>query len=297
MVTAADFEGGRNARVLDFGGKIGSKNERRRTRERKEEDGRKTVAGGTLGKTVPPLRTRTFTLEEEDTTFENNNRKKNENKCEECLSFLHNATEKVRSKEFRARLYKVVDEMCQRVFPDDEGEEADKKIAECEALGKTYAKRAIEYVKTHEEETDEFVCEKLNLCADDDATVFDALRRTVRRAREAAFASGRRFFASSWFHPSSASSSSSSSSSASPPTSLCVFCEYGASKLAVAMNDPDFAAAARRDFVAACRAAEDRFSDKEQRCEAAAAEYESKIYDAVQAWLDDGEACEDLFSC
>ena len=298
MVTAADFEGGRNARVLDFGGKIGSKNERRRTRERKEEDGRKTVAGGTLGKTVPPLRTRTFTLEEEDTTFENNNRKKNENKCEECLSFLHNATEKVRSKEFRARLYKVVDEMCQRVFPDDAGEEDDKKIAECEALGKTYAKRAIEYVKTHEEETDEFVCEKLNLCADDDATtVFDALRRTVRRAREAAFASGVRFFASSWFHPSSASSSSSSSSSASPPTSLCVFCEYGASKLAVAMNDPDFAAAARRDFVAACRAAEDRFSDKEQRCEAAAAEYESKIYDAVQAWLDDGEACEDLFSC
>jgi hypothetical protein len=153
-------------------------------------------------------------------------------------------------------------------------------------------------VKTHEEETDEFVCEKLNLCADDDATtVFDALRRTVRRAREAAFASGGRFFASSWFHPSSASSSSSSSSSASPPTSLCVFCEYGASKLAVAMNDPDFAAAARRDFVAACRAAEDRFSDKEQKCEAAAAEYESKIYDAVQAWLDDGEACEDLFSC
>ena len=298
MVTAADFEGGRNAPVLDFGGKIGSKNERRRTRERKEEDGRKTVAGGTLGKTVPPLRTRTFTLEEEDTTFENNNRTKNENKCEECLSFLHNATEKVRSKEFRARLYKVVDEMCQRVFPDDEGEEDDKKIAECEALGKTYAKRAIEYVKTHEEETDEFVCEKLNLCADDDATtVFDALRRTVRRAREAAFASGGRFFASSWFHPSSASSSSSSSSSASPPTSLCVFCEYGASKLAVAMNDPDFAAAARRDFVAACRAAEDRFSDKEQRCEAAAAEYESKIYDAVQAWLDDGEACEDLFSC
>ena len=295
MVTAADFEG-RNARALDdFGGKIGSKNDERR---RKEEDERETV-GGVLGKTVPPLRTtRTFTLEEEDTSFEeeNTNRKKNENKCEECLSFLHNATEKVRSKEFRARLYKVVDEMCQRVFPDDAGEEDDKKIAECEALGKTYAKRAIEYVKTHEEETDEFVCEKLNLCADDDATVFDALRRTVRRAREAAFASGRRFFASSWFHPSSASSSS-SSSSASPPTSLCVFCEYGASKLAVAMNDPDFAAAARRDFVAACRAAEDRFSDKEQKCEAAAAEYESKIYDAVQTWLDDGEACEDLFSC
>lgn len=273
MATAADFEG--RARVLDFGGKIGSKNERRR----KEEDERKTVGESILGKTVP-LRTRTFTLE--DTTFENNNRKKNENKCEECLSFLHNATEKVRSKEFRARLYKVVDEMCQRVFPDDAGEEDDKKIAECEALGKTYAKRAIEYVKTHEEETDEFVCEKLNLCADDDATVFDALRRTVRRAREAAFASGRRFFASS---------------SASPPTSLCVFCEYGASKLAVAMNDPDFAAAARRDFVAACRAAEDRFSDKEQKCEAAAAEYESKIYDAVQTWLDDGEACKDLFSC
>jgi hypothetical protein len=283
MVTAADFEG-RNAPVLDFGGKIGSKNFER---GRKEEDERKTVGESILGKTVPP----TFTLEEEDTTFENNNRKKNENKCEECLSFLHNATEKVRSKEFRARLYKVVDEMCQRVFPDDAGEEDDKKIAECEALGKTYAKRAIEYVKTHEEETDEFVCEKLNLCADDDATtVFDALRRTVRRARET-FASGRRFFASSWFHPSSASSS------ASPPTSLCVFCEYGASKLAVAMNDPDFAAAARRDFVAACRAAEDRFSDKEQKCEAAAAEYESKIYDAVQAWLDDGEACEDLFSC
>ncbi|CAL6416736.1 unnamed protein product [Bathycoccus prasinos] len=226
MVTAADFEG-RNAPVLDFGGKIGSKNFER---GRKEEDERKTVGESILGKTVPP----TFTLEEEDTTFENNNRKKNENKCEECLSFLHNATEKVRSKEFRARLYKVVDEMCQRVFPDDAGEEGDKKIAECEALGKTYAKRAIEYVKTHEEKTDEFVCEKLNLCADDDATVFDALRRTVRRAREAAFASGRRFFASSWFHPSSASSS------ASPPTSLCVFCEYGASKLAVAMNDPGF---------------------------------------------------------
>jgi hypothetical protein len=283
MVTAADFEG-RNAPVLDFGGKIGSKNFER---GRKEEDERKTVGESILGKTVPP----TFTLEEEDTTFEEENtHEKNENKCEECLSFLHNATEKVRSKEFRARLYKVVDEMCQRVFPDDAGEEDDKKIAECEALGKTYAKRAIEYVKTHEEETDEFVCEKLNLCADDDATVFDALRRTVRRARET-FASGRRFFASSWFHPSSASSS------ASPPTSLCVFCEYGASKLAVAMNDPDFAAAARRDFVAACRAAEDRFSDKEQKCEAAAAEYESKIYDAVQTWLDDGEACEDLFSC
>jgi hypothetical protein len=283
MVTAADFEG-RNAPVLDFGGKIGSKNFER---GRNEEDERKTVGESILGKTVPP----TFTLEEEDTTFEEENtHEKNENKCEECLSFLHNATEKVRSKEFRARLYKVVDEMCQRVFPDDAGEEDDKKIAECEALGKTYAKRAIEYVKTHEEETDEFVCEKLNLCADDDATVFDALRRTVRRARET-FASGRRFFASSWFHPSSASSS------ASPPTSLCVFCEYGASKLAVAMNDPDFAAAARRDFVAACRAAEDRFSDKEQKCEAAAAEYESKIYDAVQTWLDDGEACEDLFSC
>ena len=194
-------------------GKSGANDERRR----KEEDERATV-GGVLGKTVPPLRTtRTFTLEEEDTSFEeeNTNRKKNENKCEECLSFLHNATEKVRSKEFRARLYKVVDEMCQRVFPDDAGEEDDKKIAECEALGKTYAKRAIEYVKTHEEETDEFVCEKLNLCADDDATV----------------------------------------------------------------------------------SAEDRFSDKEQKCEAAAAEYESKIYDAVQAWLDDGEACEDLFSC
>jgi len=272
------------APVLDFGGKIGSKNFER---GRNEEDERKTVGESILGKTVPP----TFTLEEEDTTFEEENtHEKNENKCEECLSFLHNATEKVRSKEFRARLYKVVDEMCQRVFPDDAGEEDDKKIAECEALGKTYAKRAIEYVKTHEEETDEFVCEKLNLCADDDATVFDALRRTVRRARET-FASGRRFFASSWFHPSSASSS------ASPPTSLCVFCEYGASKLAVAMNDPDFAAAARRDFVAACRAAEDRFSDKEQKCEAAAAEYESKIYDAVQTWLDDGEACEDLFSC
>jgi hypothetical protein len=283
MATAADFEG-RNAPVLDFGGKIGSKNFER---GRNEEDERKTVGESILGKTVPP----TFTLEEEDTTFEEENtHEKNENKCEECLSFLHNATEKVRSKEFRARLYKVVDEMCQRVFPDDAGEEDDKKIAECEALGKTYAKRAIEYVKTHEEETDEFVCEKLNLCADDDATVFDALRRTVRRARET-FASGRRFFASSWFHPSSASSS------ASPPTSLCVFCEYGASKLAVAMNDPDFAAAARRDFVAACRAAEDRFSDKEQKCEAAAAEYESKIYDAVQTWLDDGEACEDLFSC
>ena len=288
MVTAADFEG-RNAPVLDFDGKIGSKNFER---GRKEEDERKTVGESILGKTVPP----TFTLEEEDTTFENNNRKKNENKCEECLSFLHNATEKVRSKEFRARLYKVVDEMCERIFPDDDEGEEDKKIAECEALGKTYAKRAIEYVKTHEEETDEFVCEKLNLCADDDATVFDALRTTVRRAREAAFASGGRFFASSWFLP-SASSSSSSSSSASPPTSLCVFCEYGASKLAVAMNDPDFAAAARRDFVAVCRAAEDRFSDKEQRCESAADEYESKIYDAVQAWLDDGEACEDLFSC
>ena len=291
MATAADFEGRGRARVLG----IGSQNERRRKSRRKEEDERKTV-GGILGKKVPPLRTRTFTLEEEDTTWENNNHEKNENKCEECLSFLHNATEKVRSKEFRARLYKVVDEMCERIFPDDDEGEEDKKIAECEALGKTYAKRAIEYVKTHEEETDEFVCEKLNLCADDDATVFDALRTTVRRAREAAFASGGRFFASSWFLPSSASSSSSSSSS-SPPTSLCVFCEYGASKLAVAMNDPDFAAAARRDFVAACRAAEDHFSDKEQRCESAADEYESKIYDAVQAWLDNGEACEGLFSC
>ena len=116
MVTAADFEG-RNAPVLDFGGKIGSKNFER---GRNEEDERKTVGESILGKTVPP----TFTLEEEDTTFEEENtHEKNENKCEECLSFLHNATEKVRSKEFRARLYKVVDEMCQRVFPDDAGEE------------------------------------------------------------------------------------------------------------------------------------------------------------------------------
>lgn len=224
---------------------------------------------------------------------------KNKERCEECLSFFHNATERVRSKEFRVRIYKVVDEMCERVFGED-----DEKISECEAMGKTYAKRAMEYAKTHEEEAGKFACEKMKLC---DAHVgkenaekmgFGAMvgavaRATVRRAREE-FASGR--FIASWFLPSSSSSSSSgsSSSSSSSPTSLCVFCEYGASKLATAMNDPAFAAAARQDFVAACQASK-RFST--EQCENAADEYETKLYGALQTWLDDGEACEDLFSC
>ena len=45
MVTAADFEG-RNAPVLDFGGKIGSKNFER---GRNEEDERKTVGESIFG--------------------------------------------------------------------------------------------------------------------------------------------------------------------------------------------------------------------------------------------------------
>jgi hypothetical protein len=224
---------------------------------------------------------------------------KNKERCEECLSFFHNATERVRSKEFRVRIYKVVDEMCERVFGED-----DEKISECEAMGKTYAKRAMEYAETHEEEAGKFACEKMKLCdayagkknterMGFGAMVGAAARATVRRAREE-FASGR--FIASWFLPSSSSSSSSgsSSSSSSSPTSLCVFCEYGASKLATAMNDPAFAAAARQDFVAACQASK-RFST--EQCENAADEYETKLYGALQTWLDDGEACEDLFSC
>ena len=227
---------------------------------------------------------------------------KNKERCEECLSFFHNATERVRSKEFRVRIYKVVDEMCERVFGED-----DEKISECEAMGKTYAKRAMEYAETHEEEAGKFACEKMKLCdayagkentekMGFGAMVGAAARATVRRAREE-FASGK--FIASWFLPSSSSSSSSgssssSSSSSSSPTSLCVFCEYGASKLATAMNDPAFAAAARQDFVAACQASK-RFST--EQCENAADEYETKLYGALQTWLDDGEACEDLFSC
>ena len=225
---------------------------------------------------------------------------KNKERCEECLSFFHNATERVRSKEFRGRIYKVVDEMCERVFGED-----DEKITDCKAMGKTYAKRAMEYAKTHEEEAGKFACEKMKLCdayagkentekMGFGAMVGAAARATVRRAREE-FASGK--FIASWFLPSSSSSSSSSgssSSSSSSPTSLCVFCEYGASKLATAMNDPAFAAAARQDFVAACQASK-RFST--EQCENAADEYETKLYGALQTWLDDGEACEDLFSC
>ena len=75
---------------------------------------------------------------------------------------------------------------------------------------------------------------------------------------------------------------------------MCAFCEYGASKLAMAMNDPDFAESAKREFIAACVASE-TFSD--EQCKNAADEYEAKFYDALQTWLDDGEACEDLLGC
>ena len=38
--------------------------------------------------------------------------------CEDCVSFLREMSDRVRSKRFRERAYKVVDEMCERVFDD-----------------------------------------------------------------------------------------------------------------------------------------------------------------------------------
>ena len=226
--------------------------------------------------------------------------------CEECVSFLRDVSDQVRSKHFRERAYKVVDEMCERVFDTDR-----EKTTECEAMGKTYAKKAIEYAKTlSEKDKGKAACEKMHLCkkkkrrrfwSSTIETVEDAARRAARRARERV-ASGT-FFAS-WFSSSSSSSprkktretekEETQRSLSSPPSSMCAFCEYGASKLAMAMNDPDFAESAKREFIAACVASE-TFSD--EQCKNAADEYEAKFYDALQTWLDDGEACEDLLGC
>ena len=230
--------------------------------------------------------------------------------CEDCVSFLREMSDQVRSKRFRERAYKVVDEMCERVFDDTDRE----KTTECEAMGKTYAKKAMDYAKTlSEEDKGKAACKKMHLCKKKKTrrrfwsstieTVEDAARRASRRARERV-ASGT-FFAS-WFSSSSSSSprkttretekeeTQRSLSSSPPSSSMCAFCEYGASKLATAMNDPDFAESAKREFIAACVASE-TFSD--EQCKNAADEYEAKFYDALQTWLDDGEACEDLLGC
>ena len=74
---------------------------------------------------------------------------------------------------------------------------------------------------------------------------------------------------------------------------MCAFCEYGASKLATAMNDPD-CESEKAKFIARRRRVQ-TFSD--EQCKNAADEYEAKFYDALQTWLDDGEACEDLLGC
>ena len=231
--------------------------------------------------------------------------------CEDCVSFLREMSDQVRSKHFRERAYKVVDEMCERVFDTDR-----EKTTECEAMGKTYAKKAIDYAKTlSEEDKGKAACKKMHLCkkkkktrrrfwsSSTIGTMEDAARRAARRARERV-ASGT-FFAS-WFSSSSSSSprkttretekeeTQRSLSSSPPSSSMCAFCEYGASKLATAMNDPDFAESAKREFIAACVASE-TFSD--EQCKNAADEYEAKFYDALQTWLDDGEACEDLLGC
>ena len=235
--------------------------------------------------------------------------------CEDCVSFLREMSDQVRSKHFRERAYKVVDEMCERVFDTDR-----EKTTECEAMGKTYAKKAMDYAKTlSEEDKGKAACKKMHLCKKKKkettrrrfwsssstiiGTMEDAARRAARRARERV-ASGT-FFAS-WFSSSSSSSprkttretekeeTQRSVSSSPPSSSMCAFCEYGASKLATAMNDPDFAESAKREFIAACVASE-TFSD--EQCKNAADEYEAKFYDALQTWLDDGEACEDLLGC
>ena len=232
--------------------------------------------------------------------------------CEDCVSFLREMSDQVRSKRFRERAYKVVDEMCERVFDDTKDRE---KTTECEAMGKTYAKKAMDYAKTlSEEDKGKAACKKMHLCkkkktrrrfwsSSTIGTMEDAARRAARRARERV-ASGT-FFAS-WFSSSSSSSprkttretekeeTQRSLSSSPPSSSMCAFCEYGASKLATAMNDPDFAESAKREFIAACVASE-TFSD--EQCKNAADEYEAKFYDALQTWLDDGEACEDLLGC
>ena len=234
---------------------------------------------------------------------EKRTKKDDESVCEECVSFLRDVSDQVRSKHFRERAYKVVDEMCERVFDTDR-----EKTTECEAMGKTYAKKAIEYAKTlSEKDKGKAACEKMHLCkkkkrrrfwSSTIETVEDAARRASRRARERV-ASGT--FFTSWFSSSSSSSprktrekEKEETKRSSPPSSMCVFCEYGASKLAMAMNDPDFAESAKREFIAACVASE-KFSD--EQCKNAADEYEAKFYDALQTWLDDGEACEDLFGC
>ena len=237
--------------------------------------------------------------------------------CEDCVSFLREMSDQVRSKRFRERAYKVVDEMCERVFDTDTDDR--EKTTECEAMGKTYAKKAIDYAKTlSEEDKGKAACKKMHLCkkkkkktrrrrfwssSSTIGTMEDAARRAARRARERV-ASGT-FFAS-WFSSSSSSSprkttretekeeTQRSLSSSPPSSSMCAFCEYGASKLATAMNDPDFAESAKREFIAACVASE-TFSD--EQCKNAADEYEAKFYDALQTWLDDGEACEDLLGC
>ena len=83
--------------------------------------------------------------------------------CEDCVSFLREMSDQVRSKRFRERAYKVVDEMCERVFDTDTDDR--EKTTECEAMGKTYAKKAIDYAKTlSEEDKGKAACKKMHLC-------------------------------------------------------------------------------------------------------------------------------------
>ena len=270
------------------------------------------VFGETVVEVVP-----TFIKKWSSALYHDDEKKSAHAYCEDCVSFLREMSDQVRSKRFRERAYKVVDEMCERVFDTDTDDR--EKTTECEAMGKTYAKKAIDYAKTlSEEDKGKAACKKMHLCkkkkkktrrrrfwssSSTIGTMEDAARRAARRARERV-ASGT-FFAS-WFSSSSSSSprkttretekeeTQRSLSSSPPSSSMCAFCEYGASKLATAMNDPDFAESAKREFIAACVASE-TFSD--EQCKNAADEYEAKFYDALQTWLDDGEACEDLLGC
>ena len=205
--------------------------------------------------------------------------------------------------------------MCERVFDTDTDDR--EKTTECEAMGKTYAKKAIDYAKTlSEEDKGKAACKKMHLCkkkkkktrrrrfwssSSTIGTMEDAARRARRGSRASAsvwhifralvffflFSSPRKTTRETEKEETQRSLSSSP-----PSSSMCAFCEYGASKLATAMNDPDFAESAKRTPGVV---ASETFSD--EQCKNAADEYEAKFYDALQTWLDDGEACEDLLGC
>ena len=185
-------------------------------------------------------------------------------------------------------------------------------------MGKTYAKKAIDYAKTlSEEDKGKAACKKMHLCkkkkkktrrrrfwssSSTIETMEDAARRAARRARERV-ASGT-FFAS-WFSSSSSSSprkktretekEETQRSLSSPPFVVDV-CVLRIRRLEACDGDerPGFRRIREARFIAACVASE-TFSD--EQCKNAADEYEAKFYDALQTWLDDGEACEDLLGC